>query len=278
MTDKFEKLDVDTSNVGQTFETYLRAGIGSIPVLGTALLECTFEHRSRVKQNRLNRFIIILSEFLKEQIDRDFDIDEVEKEDLGDVFESVLKKVVESKSEKKLIRFRNILLGFISKNNSDIDLIQAYINITSTLSDAQIIILESFAKNKEGIKKQKKLIQKIEGELNQNKVNQSEYRKGVDDGSIKPEGKLGMFQIEEAKIQSELKLAKDKLKYMEQYKYSEYYGLDRGEFNYYLRDLISKGLLNEIFITQTGSTSLEHTKKEISDFGLQFVSFIKLND
>lgn len=256
-------------------EAILRSGLGAVPWIGTALNEALFEHRSRVKQDRLNKLIELLFEYLSTQSEIDFKIDELDKEALGDVLESVVRKAVETGSEQKLKHLRNVLIGHIKANTPDVDLTQTYLELTSNLSDVQIKILENFALNKSKIDEQTSKIKSLEESFQKAKQKVYEYKKKAEAGTITLNESIAGAKKEETSILADKIRADNKLKEFERYKYPNYYSIDAGEFIYYQRDLISKGLLFETFTTQMGSSSSENSDKEITPFGEKYVQYIR---
>lgn len=259
----------------QTMETVLRSGLGAVPWIGTALNESLFEHRSRVKQKRINKFTELLFESLSSQNEKDFKMADLDKDMLGDVLESVVRKAAETGSEEKLKRLRNILIGHIKGNSPDIDLIQSYLNLTSSLSDVQIIILENFASNKTKVAELTSKIKTLDEKLVLAKQKVQKYKSKAQEGTIKPNESIATAISEERSIMGDKIRTEKKLEELESYKIAKYYSIDIGEFMYYQRDLISKGLIFETFVTQMGSSSSEYSDKEITLFGEKNVKYIK---
>lgn len=256
-------------------EVLLRSALGAVPYIGTALNEVIFEHRSRVKQNRLNKFISLLFDYLSTHSEIDFNIEDIDKEDLGDVLESVVRKVVETGSEQKLKHLRNILMGHIKANTPDVDLTQSYLELTTNLSHIQIRILLTFAKNKVKVDKQMNKIILLEGKIQTAKQKVNEFEKKAKVGAITlNESILGATEEKDSILREKIKV-EQKLKEFKRYKNADYYKIDTSEFMYYQRDLISKGLLLEIFTIQMGSSSSEDSEKEITSFGEKYIKFIE---
>ena len=97
---KFDKKEIIVSTVKSLF--------GAIPFGGTALNELFFEYNGQLKQKRLNQFVEILAENFTE--DSEINLDNIKTENFSDLFESVLRRVVQTKSELKLNRFKDILI------------------------------------------------------------------------------------------------------------------------------------------------------------------------
>jgi hypothetical protein len=74
---------------------------------GQLLSETFFDYRSRVKQDRLNSFIESLVQYL-ENINGGVTVELQQSEDFGDLFESIVKRVIQTSSKEKAVRFRNV--------------------------------------------------------------------------------------------------------------------------------------------------------------------------
>jgi lipoate-protein ligase A len=57
--------------------------------VGSFLNEIVFDYRSRVKQNRLNEFIDLLSEEFSKRSHDEVDFKKMESDEFGDLFESI---------------------------------------------------------------------------------------------------------------------------------------------------------------------------------------------
>ncbi|HEY5588542.1 MAG TPA: hypothetical protein VIK86_06255, partial [Candidatus Paceibacterota bacterium] len=85
--------------------------MGAIPFVGTALNEAIFDGRGRVKQERLNTFIAELTKYMTNINKNQINYDYIKSDDFGDIFESIMKRVVYNKSLEKMHRFKTILVG-----------------------------------------------------------------------------------------------------------------------------------------------------------------------
>jgi len=120
-----------------------KALIGAVPYVGTALNEALFETRSRIKQERLHRFFALLREYFLEHGISDAYLERCGTEQFGDLLESVLLQVQRTRSRKKVIWFRNLLVNQISPGHAvdhgDPELLSS---ILATLSDTEVVILD----------------------------------------------------------------------------------------------------------------------------------------
>lgn len=71
----------------------LKSAFGAVPLVGQALMEVVFDRRSRIKQERINRFFIDLSETIHKKVNGKIDYDFLKSEEFSDLFEEILLKV-----------------------------------------------------------------------------------------------------------------------------------------------------------------------------------------
>ncbi|RYE13945.1 MAG: hypothetical protein EOP45_20415 [Sphingobacteriaceae bacterium] len=245
----------------------LRSMFGAIPVVGGALNEVIFDIRGRVKQERLNRFIELLSEFFTNR--PDFDAENLKSEDFGDLFEEVLRKVVQTKSSAKHKRYRDVLVNGIETSVFDIDNSSRFLDLISSLEEVEVIILSSYAKYGN------ELFQVME-EFDSLRENVSSLNQ-----QMREELKLSAAGSanDKTKVMQELSLAKDRMRILEKKKSDlvsftdcGYYSLNEGKFIFYKQSLCSKALLVDV-----GAKKFDYQPYrdvEITTFGIEFVSFL----
>ena len=119
------------------------AVFSNIPVVGGTLDEVLFEHRSRVKQERLNRFVEGFEKYLRSMGSCDIDQKHLKSEEFGDIFESILRRVVNTASEEKVHRYKKILLNEIN-HIYESDFKETFLDIAFRINDDQILILNHF--------------------------------------------------------------------------------------------------------------------------------------
>src|SRR5690606_21477899 len=98
--DKMDEKEILNSSIKSIF--------GAVPFVGSLFDELFFEYNGRIKQKRLNHFIEILADNFTQE--SDIKIENIQTEDFNDLFESVLRRVVRTKSEWKLNKFKDILI------------------------------------------------------------------------------------------------------------------------------------------------------------------------
>lgn len=129
----------------ETLISIAKGGFGAVPNVGTALNEVFFDLRSRVKQNRLNHFVNELSVYMEEVSEDNINPEYIKSDKFGDIFESIIRHVINTGSEEKLHRFKKILVKeMISESNSNF--IETFLDIISKINDKQIEILNEHRK------------------------------------------------------------------------------------------------------------------------------------
>lgn len=261
MTSKKKEIGIST----------IKSLFGIIPYAGNVLDEIFFEHRSRIKQDRLNKFIELLANYFEEKTPN-FKLENLKTEEFSDVLESVLKKVMETSSKEKLERFKNILIGQMHQENIDNDFIDTFLDLTAKLSEAQIFILEEFHR-KEIMNKE---LSQIKNNLRREVFDKQEELRKLEmksDDTQKSDVDLSRLADEVNHLIAEQSQAE--INALENYKYikAEYYKLSDEDFEFYTQDLVSKSLMRETHINSklTGINGVKH----ISEFGIRYLRFIK---
>lgn len=240
----------------------LKSAFGAIPFAGTALNELFFEYNSSLKQKRLNRFIEILSEYFF--INQDVKIENIKTEDFNDLFESVLKRVVQTKSEAKLLRFRDIIINQLNSPSDETEIVDLYLEIISSLSEIELTILYN---HRVFDLKYEDLIDKM------NSLKDS--LNGFDERKKRETVNVDKFRIGEEKKEAENKISEiqEKLGSLHKYRKAEFYNISNDKFQFYKQRLFSKGLLVDNRRNRIGSDAFE--AMGITEFGLEFINFIK---
>ncbi len=115
----------------------------NIPFFGTILDEVLFEYRSRVKQERLNQFVEEFEKYVRSMRTCEVDQKYLKSEEFGDIFESILRRVVNTASEEKVHRFKMILLNEM-KHTYESDFKETFLDIAFRINEDQILILDHF--------------------------------------------------------------------------------------------------------------------------------------
>jgi len=133
--------------------------LSNIPFFGTILNE-VFESRSRVKQERLNRFVEEFERYVRSMGSCDIDQKYLKSEEFGDIFESILRRVVNTASEEKVHRFKKILLNEM-EHTYESDFKETFLDIAFRINEDQIQILKHFWNVKDGCESEDNSEQKV---------------------------------------------------------------------------------------------------------------------
>ncbi|QHI34770.1 hypothetical protein IMCC3317_01140 [Kordia antarctica] len=250
-------------------ETTMRGLIGMIPYAGTLLNEITFEHRSRIKQNRIEKFIQSFSDYLNNFSKLDIDFEHIKSEEFSDIFESLILKVSKNRSEEKLELFKKILKSEINNPSTKPDFVEIYLDLIVNLHEKQIEILKEH-NLKITISKHKRT------EVSTAKTKLSEHKQDIEKEKEKAKNgkfnQLAVFQKKEGKLTSDVIKKEDDLENHNQYRTKKYYDLSNGDFSFFIQDLVSKSLL---FDEMIGTIEHKNNKiMELTDFGKGFIDFI----
>jgi hypothetical protein len=238
---------------------------GNIPIAGSALDELFFEYNGRIKQNRLNHFIQILADnFTK---DTNINLDNIKTENFNDLFESVLKRVVLTKSESKLLRFKDILIKELNNPTTETEVVDHYLDLISTLTEEELRILynhrhftDEFEEHIDELNRHQSNLLSLEEQLKKERlvIGESEFQKPYDQLKVTYEKK------------------KEYVDSFTKYKKAEFYNLSTNSFMFYKQRLFSKGLLIDNGMNRIGG--IPFGSMAITEFGIEFIEFIKNNE
>jgi hypothetical protein len=251
----------------------LKSLIGAIPYAGSALNEAIFDYRSRIQQERLNDFTLLLSEFFEENTE--LEIPDLKNEDFIDLFEAILNRVIRTKSRKKLLRFRDILVQSIKSPIDHAKSPMLYLELISELSEIEIEILSGHAKL------QSEAYLKLENELRQ--IGNRNYIIETEDSNALNKLRNGHLEDEMTALHDKLKSEKEILNQKEKqlktelskylvFRDFEYYQITEADFLYFKQKLYSKGLLIDRGFNSFDSSPFR--SMQITEFGLDFMNFI----
>ena len=236
--------------------------LGIIPYGGTALNELIFEYSGTIKQNRLNRFVEILADNFTE--DSGINIDNIKSEDFYDLFESVLQRVVRTKSELKLERFKDILIRQLNSPSEHSELNDHYLDLISNLTEEEITILYNH----------RHFTMEYEEKIND--MNRHKSNLGSLENQLKKESLVigeSKFQEPYERLTVTYENCKKHIDSLTKYKTAEYYELSENAFMFYKQRLFSKGLLIDDRMKRIGNLPFSHMG--ITEFGIEFIEFIK---
>ena len=245
----------------------VRSAFSAVPFVGQLLNEIAFEFRGRIKQERLNKFTELLSEFFGSA--NDFEIENLKTEDFSDLLESVLKRVVLTRSEQKHKRFRDILINKIKNPSADIDNSEIYLDLITSLNEEEITILfyhqsldQNFENDRNAIREsERNLVSKNEALTKEKELKEKGFANNFD-----------TIQSEIYEFETTLNVAKQKMDTLQQYRKHSFYELTADRFLYYKQSLFSKALIIDSGVGAIGVRPFQ--SMSITEFGKDFMKFI----
>lgn len=231
--------------------TGLKILIQSIPYIGTPLNEILFEHRGKIKQDRLNKFLQNLKDYFDTVSEAPINEAYVNSEEFGDIFESIIEKVATTQNEEKLKRFKQILLKQIEIPEKR-EYIESFLDIISKITDKQFEIL-----------------------IKQNDY-ANEYvslRDRIDGINISDDNPDGFAYHLNSHERQELISKRENL--FQEFQLSKNYDLEKSEYTFLIQDLISKSLLYDAGVGRFDVKPFEIVL--ITDYGSSFVKYISEN-
>lgn len=236
--------------------------LNQFPIIGPFLTEIFFEFRGKVKQQRINDFVSKLEiEFAK----LDIDPQKMQTEENLDLFESIIKKVSETRSEQKRIGFKNILMHGV-KDIQTIEYCEIFSGLLINLNQKELQILtehkdylisgNSILKTRNDLNNELKEIQNV-------LKMQGPFLPGI----IMP------HRLEADVIRERENAEKVLLEYKMECT-AEKFNISKDEYRYFLQDLFSKGLLFDDGVGSIGTRAFEIMS--ITQFGSKFLEFIRI--
>lgn len=247
----------------------LKGLIGAVPFAGTFLNEIAFEARSRLKQDRVNQFIIHFQEFMNDKTEDDLELDEIDKEEFSDIFEEILISVSKTSAQHKIEIFKQILLRQLTAKRTENDLAEKYVNITNGLSNTQFEILHQFSKLSDNLLRNRVQILEMEKALLMTREHlQGEIilsRRGY-------ENSVELFEKRIKYINKLLSRKKNAISKTVNPNYHKLYSISHEEFLSEMYSLISKGLMYDLAISSDMIRPNEFFI--ITKLGRQFIEFV----
>ncbi|OOQ56655.1 hypothetical protein [Mucilaginibacter pedocola] len=241
----------------------------AVPWVGGLLNEGFFDYWGRVKQGRLNNFTQMLAEYFSEN--PDIQPETIRTEDFCDLFESVVRKVLQTKSKEKHLRFRSILIHQIHHPSADAGSVEICLELIASLDEVAISILKAHLEWHNAyypIKaEQQKVLDDLEAqgkELNELKINAAVNQMRIDElTKVYNENQ----EIKEAYNQNILTL--------QTFREANYFQLTDAEYLYYKQSLYAKGLLIDKGMGTYSGKIFYYMW--LTEFGIRFLEFIVYN-
>jgi len=254
-------------------ETGLRATLALIPYIGGALIEVGFEHRARIKSQRVYDFFEELQHYFENVKGHDVSKEFIGSDRFNDIFEEVINKVSKTDDLKKRSRFKQLLIG-TTIPNAKVNQFEIFFELTSQLHESQILLLKKFYKAKPVIEKLKNQVHELNDELNQSKSKENILKQKAQDGSIKQNESILAQTKKSEKIEREKILTENKMKDLMSVSRNDLFGVSDIDMNIFVDDLLSKRLILDISEVQMGGKSYSYDKLIISPLGYHYIDFL----
>lgn len=254
---------MDNINTKEIGISTLRSLFAAVPFAGQILNEVAFEYRGRIKQERVNRFIELLSDYFI--VDRDTNLENLKSEDFGDLFESVIQRVSKTKSLEKHKQLRNVLVNKIENPLSDISDYETYLDLITGLSEYEIKILSNHQKFDHSYETEKEEINDLKSRTSSISVEVEQHlhlrSKGLDSD-------YNLLLSKQNRINRQIVTKLENLGSLDEVRRPDYYGLSDYKFMYYKQSLSSRGLL-----VDSGIGTKPFELMSITEFGKEFINF-----
>lgn len=266
--DRKKKIEIAEGEVAA--ESILTAIFSHVPIFGAAIVEAMFGYRGRLKQERLNRF----TDMLRTEIQGlGISIEKDNLEVFTDLYEACAFKAVQTKSEKKMELFKNIILNHLT-HNTEFDISIGFTDLVASLSDKEFEVLvghlELDNKYYQLAHEVKKAIRRIESFKSMN----------WEDVEHKPKNDLNRVKYENLKTEAE-RLERERaddialVSKLEERRKASYYNLTDDYFLFCKQSLFAKGLLEDSGIGGIGTAPF--SLMSITEYGKTFIQYVKLS-
>tara|TARA_B100000965_G_scaffold402288_1_gene427923 strand:+ start:86 stop:880 length:795 start_codon:yes stop_codon:yes gene_type:complete len=224
--------------------------------IGTGITELTLDSYLRKKQSRINDFTVHFIKYLdsKNINDKSF-LEEFNKEEFEDIFESIILRVHKTRSNRKRRVFAKILADSIFINDFNHDFLETFLDLIDRLTEKQIEILNWYSNDlhkKEPIKEKWSI----------NKSRIEALKKESVENTIEIEKLQKLNSDLEKEIQKISKITIDKS-----------FDIDSSTLAFYKQDLVSKSLLKDIGLSTFDATPYVYL--ELTEFGQKFLNHLK---
>ena len=253
-----------------TGDPFVAAGVTNL------FLETFFGIQSELKMKRVYSFLEKLEKGIKE-IDKDLDLDKVDKIEFGDLLETAIIKSSRQGQEEKIDRFKQILIGQML-HPEPFDYLVRYFEIAEKLADSQLIILKKY------VSTEKDLIE-IQESLSGVIKEKEDTEKASIEHKMFHQGKESENWGATLKVREAMKKGIEKLKSKEFDFQNDYNAIRRerneqfqilgeGEFNFMLNDLRTMGLIYNPAEGRASETG-EYSGYRCTPLAIGFIKFLE---
>jgi hypothetical protein len=254
-----------------TLDQLVKAALVFIP--NGQLIDSFIHFNSGLKQERILGFVEDIKKVFETGLGKSLDNYNFETEDFVDLFDSIMRKVQYTKSKQKLEVFKGIFVNAIVTGSYD--LTQVYIDLTSNLHEKQIDILLSFINTNDSRKNKAMQIKQLSQESEEKEVYKKHLEELARNGTIKPNQSIAKAHQDEIRILAKLTEVRKEHERIVESINPQKFGLEDSEYNYFVRDLLSKGLLIENTYVSFASTVVESI--DATDFAIAYHKFVVIN-
>jgi len=241
---------------------------------GSHVIEGFWNYKGGLKQKRLIDFSESLKRIFEEVLNIDLDSYNFEKEDFVDLIDAIMYKVQSTKSIEKLDAFRGIFVNTLIKDYYDLS--QVYIDLTTSLHDKQIEILRYFISTNDDRKNKSKEINELSKLHQEKEAHKKHLRDLTDKETIEIGQSITQTNKDEAEVLAKLVKAREEHKRLVDSINPNKFAIETSKFNYFIRDLISKGLLVENTSVSFAATVVDSI--DATDFAMDYYKFITIDN
>ena len=246
----------------------LRQMIENVPVLGSFLNNVFFEFRSNIKQARLNKFVEALEQ---ELTDMDINPASLQTEESVDLFDTIFRKVTDTRNEKRRDGLKNILVHGL-RHQDQIEYCELFAEHLLSFHPKELEILAAHQLYIVAGKGPLPRRNELKEEMDQHSIYHQARIKPINimlNYQLKPDFKPRPLHI----MKDEYTHAKKMLERYQKELVPEKFGISEDELKFFLQNLLSKGLLRDDGVGAIGTEPIEIMS--ITRLGLKFLDFIK---
>lgn len=246
----------------------IKSLLGAVPFAGTLLSEALFDYRSRIKEKRFKLFVSELSKTLEKLDSTKVDFAYLKTDEFSDILEETIRRAISTSSNEKINRFKMILIGEMTGSlKSEYKL--SFLDITSQLSEIQLIILKQYNTIGKSVGKYYRDIESLNDQI-------PEIEKGLQNEKLLAKrgyaNNTTLFESRLKLLRKELRKKQQATKQSESKRFGKHYNLTQEESLIHVQDLLSKGLMVDLGIGLSNYYGFPIF--EITGYGKEYLKFI----